>query len=318
MDKKYQIFVSSTYTDLIEERQEVFKTLIDLGHIPVGMESFPAIDMEQFEYIKQMIDTCDYYILIIAGRYGSCADDGISYTEKEYDYAKLKNIPVICLQHINYRELPHNKVENTDDGKSKLDAFIQKASTSKVRKEYGDKNSLRAEIALSLPHTIKIFPAIGWVRANQTANTQTLIDHINLKNENEALKVKLSEYENTKIQIDNLADFDDVFEFEFKLRNGRDILKDTKTWREIFLMIAGRLRGGCYKSSIANYLEIKKDYIVIDNDLNKILAQFEILSLIQFSTQSGRSLYTLTSKGEQIMLQSLAVTKNQEAFVVEL
>lgn len=54
--KKYQVFVSSTYTDLIEERREVIEAIIDLGHIPAGMEGFPAIDMEQFRYIKKVID----------------------------------------------------------------------------------------------------------------------------------------------------------------------------------------------------------------------------------------------------------------------
>jgi hypothetical protein len=39
--KKYQIFVSSTYSDLVDERREVIEAIIDLGHIPAGMEGFP-------------------------------------------------------------------------------------------------------------------------------------------------------------------------------------------------------------------------------------------------------------------------------------
>jgi hypothetical protein len=87
LDKKYQIFVSSTFRDLVEERQDAIKSILDLGHIPAGMEGFPAIDMEQLKYIKKIVDQCDYYILIVAGRYGSVDADGISYTEKEYQYA---------------------------------------------------------------------------------------------------------------------------------------------------------------------------------------------------------------------------------------
>jgi hypothetical protein len=59
LEKKYQIFVSSTFRDLVEERQDTIKSILDLGHIPAGMEGFPAIDMEQLKYIKKVIDQCD-------------------------------------------------------------------------------------------------------------------------------------------------------------------------------------------------------------------------------------------------------------------
>ena len=42
MNKKLQVFVSSTYTDLIEERQAAVEAILDAGHIPAGMELFKA------------------------------------------------------------------------------------------------------------------------------------------------------------------------------------------------------------------------------------------------------------------------------------
>ncbi len=63
MDKRYQVFVSSTYSDLKEERQKVMHTLMDMNCIPVGMEFFPSIDKEQFAYIKRVIDDSDYYVV---------------------------------------------------------------------------------------------------------------------------------------------------------------------------------------------------------------------------------------------------------------
>ena len=47
MEKKYQIFISSTYTDLIEERTRVRDTILSMLHFPVGMEIFGAADEEQ-------------------------------------------------------------------------------------------------------------------------------------------------------------------------------------------------------------------------------------------------------------------------------
>ena len=66
-----------------------------MGCIPVGMEQFPASNMSQMEYIKMMLEDCDYYILILAGKYGYIDSDGVGFTEKEYDYAIKKRIPVM-------------------------------------------------------------------------------------------------------------------------------------------------------------------------------------------------------------------------------
>ena len=77
MNKKYQVFVSSTYQDLLEERQEVMQALLELECIPVGMELFPAADDDQWTLIKGLIKDCDYYVLIVGGRYGSISPAGI-------------------------------------------------------------------------------------------------------------------------------------------------------------------------------------------------------------------------------------------------
>ena len=96
MDKRYQIFISSTYKDLIEERQKVTQAILKLYHFPIGMEMFHADNEEQWIQIKNTIDMSDYYVLII-GRYCGTLieDEGISYTEKEYNYAIYKGIPVL-------------------------------------------------------------------------------------------------------------------------------------------------------------------------------------------------------------------------------
>lgn len=83
MDKRYQVFVSSTFEDLQEERREVMQALLSLDCIPTGMELFPAADEESWELIKRFIAGCDYYVVIVGGRYGSVGPDGKSYTEME-------------------------------------------------------------------------------------------------------------------------------------------------------------------------------------------------------------------------------------------
>ena len=83
--KKYQIFISSTYTDLIDERKLIIDALLKMDFIPAGMEMFVASDTEQFKVITKVIDLCDYYLLIIGKRYGSINEETqISYTELVY------------------------------------------------------------------------------------------------------------------------------------------------------------------------------------------------------------------------------------------
>src|SRR5271156_2960069 len=136
MDKRYQVFVSSTYADLKEERRSVIQAVIEMNCIPAGMELFPAADEEQFRFIKQVIDDCDYYLLIIGGRYGSTDAEGFSYTEKEYDYAVRIGLNVIALIHENPDEIPLGKSEKEPLLRAKLDAFKSKVKTGRMVKHW--------------------------------------------------------------------------------------------------------------------------------------------------------------------------------------
>ena len=69
--KKYQIFVSSTYGDLIEERKEITQAILKCGCIPAGMELWPPSTILRWQVIQSVIDDSDYYVLILAGKYGS-------------------------------------------------------------------------------------------------------------------------------------------------------------------------------------------------------------------------------------------------------
>ena len=109
--KKYQVFISSTYDDLIKERAAVINCLLDNDCIPVGMEQFPALPISQWEYIKKMIDNSDYYLLIIGGKYGLVdSETGLSYTEKEFEYAIKQGIPIISFLHSDITKLSKEKL----------------------------------------------------------------------------------------------------------------------------------------------------------------------------------------------------------------
>lgn len=97
MERKLQVFISSTNKDLVSERQAAVKAILDAGHIPAGMELFKAGN-SQLETIYRWIDDSDVYLLILGGRYGSIDKASkLSYTHLEYEYALSKGIPAFAI-----------------------------------------------------------------------------------------------------------------------------------------------------------------------------------------------------------------------------
>jgi len=149
------------------------QTVLELDCFPAGMELFPAADEEQLEFIKKVIDDCDYYLLIIGGRYGSLTPEGISYTEKEYDYAVERGLGVLAFLHERPSEIPAGKSELNPDGRLRLDAFRKRVADGRLVRFWTRAEDLPGLVALSLSKTIKAYPAIGWVRATETLSVET-------------------------------------------------------------------------------------------------------------------------------------------------
>ncbi|MGG7565101.1 DUF4062 domain-containing protein [Rhodovulum sp. DZ06] len=167
MDKRYQVFISSTFTDLEGARQEVSQALLQTDCFPAGMELFPAADEEQFEFIKRIIDESDYYVLISAGRYGSIhPETGLSYTEMEYDYAVDTGTPVLRLLHKAPDRLPGTHLERSDEGRRKLEAFRAKVGAGSLVKFWEDPKELGQHVILGLTWLQKHKPAVGWLPVN--------------------------------------------------------------------------------------------------------------------------------------------------------
>lgn len=162
MNKRYQIFISSTFNNFEKERASLSQTILRRGYYPAGMEWFPGIDEEQFEYIKQVIDDSDYYVLILGGLYGTIASDGRSYTEKEYDYAIRKGKKIISLVQKN-----PTIVESDDERKIKFTQFHKKVIDKRLVSFWDNQEDLISKFTASLEATIKKFPERGWLKCNR-------------------------------------------------------------------------------------------------------------------------------------------------------
>ncbi len=137
--RKFSLFLSSTYEDLKEERQSLLGVALENGFIPVGMEQFHGMPTDQWSVITKVIDECDFYLLVIGGRYGSIdASTNLSYTEKEYNYAKSKGIRILVLIK-KPSSITDDKKDNGEDKYEKmrrLDAFRERVQNDGITADY--------------------------------------------------------------------------------------------------------------------------------------------------------------------------------------
>src|ERR1017187_10122740 len=173
MEKRYQVFVSSTFTDLKDERSAVMQALLELKCIPAGMELFPASTDDQWTLIQRVIDDCDYYLVIVGGRYGSTDSQGISYTEREYDYALQQGKFVMGFLHGSPDDIPVGKSERDPATAAKLDVFRSKVKQKPCR-FWTNADELGGLVSRSYIRLLETHPAEGWVKSRYAKTTEDL------------------------------------------------------------------------------------------------------------------------------------------------
>lgn len=260
MEIKHQVFVSSTYKDLVEERKEVIHALLELDCIPAGMELFPATDEDAWSLIKEVIDGCDYYVLILGGKYGSTNGEDIGYTEMEFDYAVFKGKPIVCFLHENIDNLPSNKVESADSGKFKLECFRKKAQ-GKHCKFWSNAHDLGGKVSRSLIQLKKKHPSDGWIPGRYAADQKMLA-------EMEKMRSRIAELEYIELvtkdipppNFNDLKGGDDKFIVNYELFVDEQLQKSDfdleVTWDNIFSYCGAALSGECTSQELAEKMKL--------------------------------------------------------------
>lgn len=323
MDKKYQVFVSSTYEDLQEERKKVMDALLQMNCFPVGMEYFNASDESQWDVIKSLIDECDYYVLIVAGRYGSIEESsGKSYTQKEYEYAISIGVPTIAFLHKDVPSLPKSKTETDPAVEQKLEAF--KADVKKRLCQFWvSSGDLASEVVLSLHRLIKTKPRVGWVKADESASPEANAEILKLRKTIDELNKKLLQYENSEPEgIECLAQGDDEVGITF-YSHVHGTGKVTLTWNEIFALLAPLMIVECSEVNLKNVLDeffkvnyrgAKGTWLIREEDFQSVKVQLLALGLIRESTRIHSTTdvdvyWSLTPWGKNHLMKTKAIIK---------
>ncbi|AJJ54412.1 hypothetical protein BZ17_719 [Yersinia pseudotuberculosis IP 32953] len=348
MNKKYQVFVSSTYDDLRVERQEVIHALLELDCIPSGMELFPAADDDQWSLIKDIIDECDYYILILGGRYGSLSPKGMGYTEMEYQYALKTEKPIIAFLHKTPNSLPKMNTENTPEGTEKFQVFRELVQ-NKMCKYWESAQELGSVVSRSLVSLQKRNPGVGWVRADLVPSHDLTLEILELKKEIERLKTQLDD-ERTKAPVgtEKLAQGTDNFVLNYKFSSTTSKSYTSHswngelhvTWDDIFYQLSPLMihesNDRQLKESLNIYtrklglVELEKDkdfrghtfssFYLDEEDFQTIKVQLRALGLIKKSdkVRSVKDIgtyWSLTAYGDSVMNRLRAIPSEVDPLI---
>lgn len=339
MDKKYQVFVSSTFEDLKEERAEVIKALLEIDCIPCGMEFFPAANEDAWAYIEKLIKECDYYVVIVAGKYGSLTEEGISFTQKEYECACLNNVPTIAFIHSSPEDLPAKKTEKDGLKETKRKEFIE-CLRKKLCWNWNRREDLYPGVVASMMKLMKTNPRVGWVPASMAADPKDTIEKFELQNRIRFLEKELEEIKSINVfNTEDLASGDDIYEAEIYYSKqgsfGSDVRDECSvvrtSWNDIFKTVAPVLVTGCSGETLDKYLQtVYLDWFNISGNARLSCMYRERITNVRLSQESQSEIkvqllalglvmsdsginhkgsWYLTESGKKKMLELMAIRK---------
>jgi len=317
---KYHIFVGSTLDDLKNERREIPKIIMELGHIPVSAEDLDSSAKNYDKLLEKIIDECEYFIAVTAYRYAP-AGGKISPLETEFNIAHRKNIPVISL-------IIDEKARWKASKKEKDTALAEKLDELKKRLRLGPYETwlnctdlcqkLQSQIILQM----NLNPRSGWVRADQAVSSMVANELARLSAENELLKrqIKMESgevlgklREQMKNALKVLALNKIILSFYYASGENWENSRKFRYLR-IFKLLAPELALGKTTAEISRFLgtvlnpdlekTVRKDYPTPSNTIRKIMADFNMLKLVKCSNRDEGSgedeIWEITEYGQEL------------------
>ena len=197
--KRLQVFISSTFLDLKDERQAAVKAILEAGHITAGMELFTSGDESQMDVINQWIESSDVYLLILGGRYGSLEPNSKkSYTHLEYEYAMNLEKPLFaCVMKDEYLDKKIGKdgigskdiyEQNNQEKFKEFKALVMSKMVFQCNSfMYIESSILKKMIELERNDSL-----VGWIRSNESVDSTLLSEEVaRLSKENHELREQI-------------------------------------------------------------------------------------------------------------------------------
>jgi hypothetical protein len=317
--KKYHVYIGSTLEDVKNERKELPRAVMELGHIPVMADYLDFEDKNNQRLIEKIIGECDYFISLTAHRY--CRDsEKESPMETEYRWALKQGVPVLAL-------IIDEKARWKAGKKEKNAALIRKLNDFKGElqknpyKTWLNSADLRQKTLDILIREMNLGERPGWVRSTE-AVTPALANEVGrLSGENEELKkrirlesgelvLRLREQMRHALKVMAL----NRVSLSFYYVNGEN-WENTRKFRylRIFKLLVPELSLPKTTAEITRFLgsvlnpdlekTVRKDYPTPSNTIKKIMTDFALLKLVrcQGGTKNGDGeLWEITEYGKEL------------------
>lgn len=330
--RKLQVFVSSTFTDLRDERQAAVEVILLAGHLPAGMELFGADDKQQMEVIRGWIADSDVFLILLAGRYGSIDKaTGKSYTHLEYEHAISLGKPVLAMvmqdDVIEARGRENLAFVERDSG-GLLRSFRETVKDGRLVSFFHGIDNLKLQIMVALSNADRRDDLVGWVRGDEIVSAAGAAEAFNqvalLTKENAALRATNEELKAIveKVQIPTIHPRAEApTEFHVEMKWG-DPIKVTTTYfacfRQIGRLFVYGLIFGDVLDPVANFLmhlagrafeEVSNsNFIQVTADIVGAFGLFgwietrEVEGKFGFGRTGPETAYFLTDLGEMVLL----------------
>ena len=210
--KKISAFISSNYESLKAERDVIIKSLLDAGMIPICMEYFTATSSRNFDDLKVRIDQSDLFIMLLGPNYGSVDENGISWTQREYEYACSQNKTTYLILSKKYMQMKQSAKQGAaiTESEQKQIKFAEGIEFTQTEEDNRPLNRIMGQIIAN----IDVSKCKGWLRddgINDDKQTEQKIFkpsdilgkwyHVHLKERNKDYirlgTVEISQKENT-------------------------------------------------------------------------------------------------------------------------
>ncbi|WP_312316700.1 DUF4062 domain-containing protein [Acinetobacter variabilis] len=239
LDKRYQVFISTSGAEMQPERIILSQTLVGMGFFSWGLEQRTPLNTA---FARRQIDDCDYVVILLGSQYGEQSVSGVGYMHLEYIYAVTKQKPIIVFMH----EDPASRDPSLHDTKPELQEKF-KEFRQLLQQEadqvfcYRTLRDLEMAVRLNMPQMLERYPVSGWVRPQ---NTQALHDEI------DQLKAKVAQLERDggTREVDPFlslpkVSMHEVFSFEYRMHAYQDgNFKELKvqkrlTWAQLLAIL---------------------------------------------------------------------------------
>ena len=148
-----KVYISSTYSDLIDERSAVQKAILDLRLLSIGMENYSADGSAPVDKCLADVRECELYVLLVAYCYGF-EPDGFEHSITNLEYlgaVKHEKQPLVFLLR---DDAPWPRTKQDPD-LAKIDAFRAELQTKHTVNFFSSTEELASQVKSAVSNRLK-------------------------------------------------------------------------------------------------------------------------------------------------------------------